>query len=138
MGKRATLITVTAIALLLAGIALAVVRLYRTTPDTPGATAAPAGWSVLKAIPSDAVAVFTFDGSSKAAKVLADSTGILQGIIAPDNKAFMTCLQALGRQRLAVSLHNSGALVPLIAAELPQPDSTLLDLAAKAGMGNRE
>ena len=76
MGKRSTVVAVVALALLLSGIVLAVVRLYRTTPGEVSTTApAPAGWSVLKAIPSDANAVMVFDGSSKAARLMADSTG---------------------------------------------------------------
>ena len=53
MGKRSTVVAVVALALLLSGIVLAVVRLYRTTPgEVSTAASAPAGWSVLKAIPS--------------------------------------------------------------------------------------
>ena len=80
MGKRSTVVAVVALALLLSGIVLAVVRLYRTTPGEVSTTApALAGWSVLKAIPSDANAVMVFDGSSKAARLMADSTGFVQG-----------------------------------------------------------
>ena len=108
MGKRSTVVAVVALALLLSGIVLAVVRLYRTTPGEVSTTApAPAGWSVLKAIPSDANAVMVFDGSSKAARLMADSTGFVQGFLAPDNKEFMNFLSSLGRKRVAVSLHNS-------------------------------
>ena len=93
MGKRSTVVAVVALALLLSGIVLAVVRLYRTTPGEVSTTApAPAGWSVLKAIPSDANAVMVFDGSSKAARLMADSTGFVQGFLAPGNKDFMNFL----------------------------------------------
>ncbi len=135
MGKRSTIVAVTALALLIAGIVLAVLRLYRGGSETPApAEDAPAAWSVLRAVPSDANAVWVFDGSAKAARVLADSTGFIQGFLAPDNAAFMTFLQALGRYRIAVSLHNSGALVPLVAAQVPEADSLTLDLAARAGL----
>ena len=134
MGKRTTIIAVTAIALLLAGIAFAVSRLYSGTPREVSAPQTPAGWAVLDAIPSDAAAVVVFDGSAKAAKVLADSTGLLQALLAPENPAFMTYLQALDRRKLAVSLHNSGALVPLVAAPVEEGDSLLTDLASKAGL----
>ena len=135
MGKRTTIVAVTALALLLAGIVLAVVRLYKSGPESPSeTTAAPAGWSVLKAIPSDANAVLVFDGSAKAARILADSTGFVQGFIVPDKPAFMDFLRSLGRKRLAVSMHNSGSLVPLVAAEFPSPDSLTLALAAQAGL----
>ena len=139
MGKRSTVVAVVALAILLSGIVLAVVRLYRTTPgEVSSTTPAPAGWSVLKAIPSDANAVMVFDGSSKAARLMADSTGFVQGFLAPDNKAFMNFLSSLGRKRVAVSLHNSGSLVPLVAAEAVPADSMVLALAAKAGLKTLE
>ena len=135
MGKRFTIVAVTALALLIAGIVLAVLRLYKNGPEAPvAAETAPASWSVLKAIPSDANAVWVFDGSAKAARVLADSTGFVQGFLAPENPAFMAFLQGLDRSRMAVSLHNSGSLVPLVAAEVAEPDSLTLVRAARAGL----
>ncbi len=139
MGKRSTIVAVTALALLLAGIVLAVIRLYRTGPGESAASAvAPAGWSVLKAIPSDANAVLVFDGSAKAARVLADSTGFVRGIVSPENPAFMEFLSAEGRHRMAVSLHNSGSLVPLVAIETDLADSLSLTIASRAGLKTRQ
>ena len=134
MGKRTTIIAVTALALLLAGIAFAVVHLYRPVGPGTAERQVPASWNVLEAVPSDATAVVVFDGSPRAARLLADSTGFLQGLLAPDNAAFMRYLAALGNRRVAVSLHNSGALVPLIVAESERSDSTLEALAGKAGL----
>ena len=134
MGKRTTIVAVTALALLLAGIALAVIRLYQPEGDRAAEKVADASWNILGAVPSDAAAVLVFDGSSKAASLLADSTGFLQGLLAPGNPAFMKYLGALGGHRVAVSLHNSGSLVPLVAAETEAPDSLLEALAAKAGL----
>ena len=135
MGKRTTIIAVAALALLLAGIAYAVVRLYHpSNGDKPVAVASDSAWNILSAIPSDAAAVAVFDGSAKASLVLADSTGLLQGFFAPENPAFMQYLDALGRSRIAVSLHNSGKMVPLVAAETETPDSLLAPVAAKAGL----
>ena len=134
MGKRSTIVAVTALALLLAGIALAVIRLYKPASPSAGEKQISASWNILGAIPSDATAVVVFDGSSKAARLMADSTGFLQGLLAPGNPAFIQYLSALGRRHVAVSLHNSGSLVPLIAAESEVADSTLEALAAKAGL----
>ena len=139
MGKRATIIVVTVLAVMLAGIAFAVSRLYRNpSPEQSGTVQIAASWSVLTAVPSDAVAVMVFDGSKAAAKVLADSTGLLQAFLAPGNSAFMAYLRKMDRERMAVSLHNSGSLVPLVAAELRQADSaslaSLQAAAAKAGL----
>ncbi len=137
MGKRFTIVAVTAVAILLAGIAFAVSRLY-----APGKgesrSQLPQGWSVLNAIPSDAVAVFVFDGSSKAVKVLADSTGLLAAAISPDSPAIMDFIRSIGRNRLAISLHNSGSLVPLVAAEIPLPDSITKVTAINTGLKLQE
>lgn len=133
MGKKSTLVAVTALALLLSGIALAVVRLYKPAGEHVSEKRVDASWNILGAIPSDATAVLLFDGSAKAASILADSTGFLEGILSPGNPAFVKYLSALGRHRVAVSLHNSGSLVPLVAAEV-QADSTLEVLASRAGL----
>ena len=134
MGKRSTIVAVTAMAILIAGIVLAVVRLYRPGNGEPVQELAPAGWSVLSAIPSDAAAIIVFDGSSKAARVMADSSAFLAAFLAGDNPALMPFLQSLGRRRIAVSLHNSGSLVPLVAAESMPGDSLLCEAASRAGL----
>lgn len=134
MGKRFTIVATAALALLLAGIVFAVIRLYRSAPAEPSAAAlAPAGWSVLKAVPSDANAVLVFDGSAKAARILADSTGLVRGIIDPENPALVRFLSSVGRKKIAVSLHNSGSLVPLVAVETLE-DSLARELALQAGL----
>ena len=139
MGKKTTIVAVTVLALLLAGIALAISNLYKPVSGKEAVqNTAPSGWSVLRAIPSDATAVMVFDGSSKAQRILADSTGLVQGLLAQDNAALMPLLQALGNRHLAVSLHNSGALVPLVAAVSSPSDSTLQTLAAQAGLKTKE
>lgn len=134
MARRtsSSILVVAAVALLIAGLAYAVMRLYEE-PEGPRSETAPSGMSVLTAVPTDAAAVFLFDGSAKAARVLADSTGLLQSIIDPENPGMMPFLQALGRKKLAVSLHNSGSLVPLVVSEAPL-DSLMQVLSAAAGL----
>ena len=135
MGKRSTIIAVAVLALLLAGIAYAVARLYHPGNGNESAGVGPdSAWNILAAIPSDAAAVAVFDGSAKASVALADSTGILQGILASGNPAFMQYLESLGRSRIAVSLHNGGQIVSLVAAETQVPDSVLAPVAVKAGL----
>ena len=138
MAKRSTIAAVVIVAVLLAGIAIAVTKLYTQDPGEETVASAPTGWAILRAVPSDAVAVLVFDGSAKAAKVLADSTGLLQGIVAPGNDAFMAFLQSLGRRKMAVSLHNSGTLVPLVAAQIQPTDTLAKKLAANAGLKTLE
>ena len=135
MAKRSTIAAIVLVAVLLAGIVFAVTKLYTETPEEE--TPAPptvSGWSVLRAVPSDAAAVLVFDGSSKSARILADSTGLLQAVVAPGNNAFMAFIQSLGRRKMAVSLHNSGTLVPLVAAQIQPTDTLAKKLAAQAGL----
>ncbi len=136
MGKKTIIIAISAVALLIAGIVLALLKLYTPEKDSI-ASESPAGWDVLKAVPSDAVAVFVFDGSAKAAKALEDSTHIFQSLIESENTALMRYLGSVSRHPLAVSLHNSGSLVPLVAAKMELPDSSAMELAAKAGLRTR-
>lgn len=138
MAKRSTIAAVVIVAVLLAGIAVAVTKLYTPVPGEDEVVSAPTGWTILRAVPSDAAAVFVFDGSSKASRILADSTGLLQGIVAPGNDAFMAFIQSLGRRKMAISLHNSGNLVPLVAAQIQPSDTVARQLAAKAGLKTLE
>ena len=136
MNKKLTIISISAIALMLAGIAWAVVRLYGN--DKPRKQASSTEYPLLRAVPADAAAVFCFDGSSKAQQVLADSTGVLRAFLAPENPDLMRYLAKAGENRMVVSLHNTGSLIPLVATELVSADSTLtapfLALAEKAGL----
>lgn len=140
MSKRLTVILVTVLALMLAGIAFAVSRLYSTDQGNNNSRSFDAGarWQVLRAVPSDAALVFVFDGSRAAKKVIADSTGLLRPFISPDSPALMTFLSAVADMPMAVSLHNSGALVPLVALQLQRADSAavaaLCTLAADSGL----
>ena len=136
MNKKLTIIAIVAIALMLAGIAWAVVRLYGN--EKPRQQAVNTEYPLLRAVPADAAAVFCFDGTVKAQGILADSTGVLRAFIAPNDPTFAEYLTKAGEGRMLVSLHNSGSLVPLVAAEVASADSTLLApyeaLAAKAGL----
>jgi hypothetical protein len=136
MNRKGTIIAVVAIALMLSGIAWAVSRLYRD--DKPRQAAADTEYPLLRAVPADAAAVFCFDGSAKARAVLADSTGVLRAFLAPGDPALTAYLAKAGESRMVVSLHNSGSLVPLVAAEVASADSTVLApyeaLADKAGL----
>ena len=138
MAKRSTIAAVVSVAVLLAGIAIAVTKLYTQVPGEETVVPAPTGWTLLRAVPSDAAAVLVFDGSARAARVLADSTGLLQGLVAPGNDAFMAFLQSLSRRKMAVSLHNSGTLIPLVAAQIQPSDTLAKKLAVQAGLKTLE
>lgn len=130
-----SVIAVAAVALLIGGLAFAMMRLYKEDASADAENGPTlSGWHVLDAVPSDAAAVFLFDGSHKAAKVLADSTGLLTALVSPDNPAVMDYLRAVGRRKAAVSVHNSGSLVPLVVTEAAASDTALAAAAARAGL----
>ena len=132
MGNKKSWIAIAAAALLVAGIAFAVTRLYGTGGQKATGTRLGEQWSVLRAVPSDAVAVMVFDGSKSARNVIADSTGILKTIIAQDSPALMDYLNAVGKHSTAVSLLTSGSLVPLVITLTDKADSASLADMAKA------
>ena len=136
MNKKLTVISVAALALMLAGIAWAVVRLY--SGEKPTQVPERTEYPLLRAVPADAAAVFCFDGSAKARRILSDSTGVLRSFLCPGDPALAAYLGQAGEHRMLVSLHNSGSLVPLVATQLRQFDSTALApyaaLAEKAGL----
>lgn len=138
MGKRSTWIAIAVAALLIAGIAFAVSRLYGSGGQSPASAKVGEQWSVLRAVPSDAVAVMVFDGSKAARRVIADSTGILKTVIAQDSPALMGYLDAVGRHSTAVSLLSGGALVPLVVTLTDKADSAsvaqMAQAAEKAGL----
>ena len=136
MAKRSTIVSLVAVALLLAGTAVAIVKLYSDTPsrDNDYSASLSDDWTLLRAVPSDAAAVLVLDGSSAASRILADSSGILKGILAPKNPELMAFLQAIGRKEMAVSLHNSGSLVPLVVARVEQEDTLARKMASQAGL----
>ena len=71
MNRKGTIIAIVAIALMLAGIAWAVSRLYRD--DKPRQASVNTEYPLLRAVPADAAAVFCFDGTSTAQRAIADS-----------------------------------------------------------------
>ncbi|MBR6882223.1 MAG: hypothetical protein IKN06_04560 [Bacteroidales bacterium] len=136
MNKKLTILSVVAIALMLAGIAWAVFRLYRT--DAPKRPASSTEFPLLRAVPADAAAVFCFDGSAKARRVLSDSTGVLRPFLAPDSPALLEYFSRAGESPMVISLHNSGSLVPLVAVQPYLEDSvavaSLVAAAERAGL----
>ena len=140
MRNRTTNLAIAALALMVAVIAFAVSRLYRTAPQRK-AEEAPAALDVLSAIPSDAVAVLLFDGTSRARAALADSSGLLRPLVAGSHPRLMEYLGAVSHHRSALSLHNSGSLVPLVVTRTDKLDSAgvawLEQCAAAAGLQSR-
>lgn len=137
MSKKGIIISLVALVLMLGGIAFGVSYLYSGRDD---GTPVPAGerLPLLTAVPSDAAAVFCLDGSRAARKIASDSTGLFAAIISssaprPEFRAFLSSASVYP---MAVSLHNSGALVPLfiIGTGKHGPEDSLLEKAGAAGL----
>ena len=109
MNRKGTIIAIVAIALMLAGIAWAVTRLYRE--DKPRQAAVNTEYPLLRAVPADAAAVFCFDGSAKARSVLADSVGVLKAFLAPDDPALLAPYEALAAKAGLKTAYQDGLLL---------------------------
>ena len=129
MDRKGLIISLVAVALVLGGIIFAVVHLYRRPAAGEGAVRpATERFQALSAVPSDAMAVFCFDGSRAARKILADSTGIFGALVAPDARPQLRrFIAAAGDHPVCISLHNSGEPIPLIVLRLRHSDSLRTD-----------
>lgn len=107
---------------------------------------------VLRAVPSDAVAVLSFESFGEEMKVLGDRTKVFGALVGAvdDNKTavFVESCAALAEtdpklksSRALVSLHYSGGLVPVFSIESARCDTTVLSelshIAQEAGMSSR-
>lgn len=139
MNRKHIALAVSVLALMIVGIVALVRSLYtEKEPDRPEASSS-AYAELLAAVPSDAALVFCLDGSRAAQRLAADSTGVLGAFISPGSPAELRAfLSHVAREKTVVSLHNSGALVPLVVASFPHVDSASLApvvaLAASAGL----
>lgn len=144
MNRKTVIAACVAILLMVAAIVAAVYALYSGTgPKKTVARKADSEFSqVLSAIPSDASAVLCFDGSRASERILADSTGFIKAVTDPDaGKNWTAFLYSLSRCKMAVSLHLSGTMVPLVVAQLPGRDSLetakFINSAVNAGLKTR-
>lgn len=142
MSRKGIIISLVVLVLMLGCIAFGISSLY-SGRDGEKVQVVPAGekFPLLKAVPSDAAAVFCLDGSRSARKIAADSTGLFASVIStagagPEFRAF---LSRAASAPMAVSLHNSGTFVPLFAIGTGKngPDAELLGSAETAGLGTR-
>ena len=144
MNKKAIIAAVSTLAALAAVTIWLMLSLFSDKKPESSPTPAQKGHvaATLAAVPSDAVVVFSFDGSSKAQKLLSDSTGVLKAFMAPDSPvSMMRYLSSVSGIPTAVSLHNSGTLTPLVVTEVGKADSlriaSLSQTAASVGLGTR-
>lgn len=129
MDRKGLIIALVALALFCAGIGYAVLRLYRS-PELTEKAVRPATerFPALAAVPADAMAVFCFDASRSARRVLADSSGIFSALVIPEARAALRQFVAAAAERpLCISLHNSGEPLPLFVVQLKPADSLRAD-----------
>ena len=138
--NRKTLVTLIATAaLLLGGIVAAVILLYRGQTPRQAGTDAVKDFPLLQAVPSDAAAVLCLDGMRKGAGLMTDRTKLFSALVYNSKsdtypsffKALSDGLEdgslsALRQMPMAISLHYSGSIVPLVVLGLPHSatDST--------------
>jgi hypothetical protein len=137
MNKKTLIALITVAVLLLAGIAAGVVFLYKG--DT-GRKVRPAGkadvgmqFPLLRAVPSDAVAILCLDNARDGAALLTDGTKAFSAFVLDGKKdscaTFIKRLAAdmeegsltqLRSRPMALSIHFSGSLAPLLLFGLPE------------------
>lgn len=137
MNRKTLIVCLSVLAVLVGVTVFALTSLYsgRRKPVSKARSSRVEG--VLDAVPTDAALVILLDGSRGARRLAADSTGIMKALLGSSD-SFMGYLSRVSGKKTAVSLHNSGALVPLVVTELHKADSTSLSsyrsAADSAGM----
>lgn len=139
MDNKKIIAAVAVLALMIAGIAALVRNLYSDGDPAPAEAVSSPYSRLLQAVPPDAALLFCLDGTRSAQRLAADSTGVFSAFAGPSSgPSFKAYLSHVSRHRTVVSLHNSGALVPLVVTELPGADSAhlapYLPLAEAAGL----
>ena len=147
MNKKTLIALITVTVLLLAGIAAGVIFLYK---GDAGSKVRPTGkadagmqFPLLRAVPSDAVAILCLDSARDGAALLTDGTKAFSAFVLDGKKdscaTFIKRLAAdmeeggltqLRSRSMALSIHYSGSLAPLLLFGLPEAsaDSSALVL----------
>lgn len=138
MSKKAVLICISAIVVLLAVVAAAVSVLYSGVETGRDSGLNDPRYSLFHAVPSDAVAVLRFSDVEKMTAMLADTASAASYLVPSSETSFsrfLTRLSALSSGRslplassaAVLSLHYNGSLIPLVIAD-----------AGRAGQGISE
>ena len=137
MNKKTLIALIVVAALLLAGIAAGVIFLYKGDPGKQGPSRgkADAGvqYPLLRAVPSDAVAILCLDNVRDGAALLTDGTKAFSAFVLDGKKDSCATfirriaeevgegsLTPLRTRPLALSIHYSGSLAPLLLFGLPE------------------
>ena len=140
MNKKTLIALIITAVLLLAGIAAGVIFLYKGDPGKNGPvkikTDAGAQFPLLRAVPSDAVAILCLDNVRDGAALLTDGTKAFSAFVLDGKKdscaTFIKRIAAevdggslapLRSRPMALSIHYSGSLAPLLLFGLPEASS---------------
>lgn len=160
MNKKTIVIYIAVALIFLAGIAAGVSLLYKgdtVKPAQMSKSSAIERFPLLQAVPSDAAAIFCSGSLKDGISLLTDGSKAFSALIFDGNRDaygrfFSTVLDeidggpmaSLKSMPMAVSLHYSGAIVPLVVINVPKAsnDSTALvrslaEAASEAGMESR-
>ena len=149
MSKKTILICVSVIAVLIAGVAVAVSVLYSGV-RTGGSSTDDPRYDLMHAVPTDAVSVMRFSGMDALAGMMSDSSSPVSGLFRTGDSmplaSFVETLAASGSMPLAsssavLSYHYLGSLMPLLVAdagraavEASGDAKRLLEAAESAGL----
>ncbi|MBR5699626.1 MAG: hypothetical protein IKX37_00875 [Bacteroidales bacterium] len=120
------------------GIVFAVRGLHRKDEapkvKTPERAIEDCHFPLLRAVPSDAAVILSFDGGKDAAWYLTDSASVFPTLLGEKNlRQRARFLRAASGKKMAVSLHDAGSLTPLYILDISAADSSALaSLSAQA------
>lgn len=140
MNKKSVIICISALLLLMAVVAVAVIHLYSGTSDetlvsTGAQTGSITGPKILSAVPADAVIILNSRSLRTTVDMVNDSRNIL-GAVVGSNQAFGKFLSSLKDSSLrslegsdnVISLHYSGSLSPLLIVDIGSSSDTTVAL----------
>lgn len=146
MNKKTLITLIVVAAIFLLGIAAGVVYLYkgdsgRSKTSAPGKVNVEAQFPLLRAVPSDAIAILTLGNTEAGTALLTDGTKAFSALILDARKDSCATfvrrlgddveggrLAALRSEPMALSLHYSGSLAPLLLLGMPAVVSDSTDM----------
>lgn len=145
MNKKTLISLIVTAVVLLGGIAAGVVFLYKGQEGPAVSQESAYRYPLLQAIPSDAAAVLCLDQMRSGSALMTDGTKLFSSLVY-DSKSdsygrFFKALNAgieegtlsaMRQMPMAISLHYSGSIVPLVALGLPKAATDSTDYVAAA------
>ena len=137
MNKKTLVTYIIVAAVLIFGIAAGVYFLYGKKSSIGGKAPVTESFTLLKAVPSDAAVLLCCEDFGRSAAELSDSTSLLRLLVSDGKKnTFYNYLarvsslmnpgseaRSIHSRQMALSLHYSGSMLPLMAVQLQEADS---------------